>query len=81
MSEDEIMTQVAGLIRETFDQPDVEIARDTVALDVDGWDSLSHTMLILAVEKQFGIRLPTDRVFELKDVGELVDLVAESKGV
>jgi acyl carrier protein len=81
MSKDEIMAEVAGIIRRTFRQPDVEITRDTVALDVDGWDSLSHTMLILEVEKRFGVRLPPERVFDLEDVGELVDLVAETKGV
>jgi acyl carrier protein len=81
MNRDEIMAEVAGAIRQTFRQPDAEISRDTVALDVDGWDSLSHTMLILEVEKRFGVRLPPERVFDLEDVGELVDLVAETKGV
>jgi acyl carrier protein len=81
MSRDEIMAEVAAIIRETFRQPDAEITRDTVALDVDGWDSLSHTMLILGVEKRFGVRLPPERVFDLEDVGELVDLVAQTKGV
>jgi acyl carrier protein len=80
MSNDETMAKVADIIRATFRQPDVEIDRDTVALDVDGWDSLSHTMLILEIEKQFGIRLPPDRVFDLEDVGELVDLIVETKG-
>ncbi len=80
MTKDQIMEKVADIIRSTFRQPDAEITRDTVALDVDGWDSLSHTMLILEVEKQFGVRLPPERVYDLDDVGELVDLVAETKG-
>ena len=80
MTKDEIMAQVADIIRATFRQPDAQIDRDTVALDVDGWDSLSHTMLILEVEKTFGVRLPPDRVYELEDVGELVDVIAEAKG-
>lgn len=81
MTKDEIMSVVAEIIRKTFQQPDVEITRETVALDVDGWDSLSHTMLILDIEKRFGVRLPADRVYDLADVGELVDLVAETKSV
>ena len=79
MSNDQIMVEVVKIIRDTFRQPQAEISRETVALDVDGWDSLSHTMLILGIEKHFGIRLPPDRVYDLADVGELVDLVAEAK--
>ncbi len=37
MTDDEIMTQLATIIRRTFRQPDAPIARDTVALDIDGW--------------------------------------------
>ena len=77
MSDSEIMAQVAEIIRRTFRQPTAPITRDTQALDIDGWDSLSHTNLILEVEKQFDVRLPADEVFDLADVGELVDLVAK----
>ncbi len=80
MSNDQVMEEVAGIIRRTFRQPDAEITRETVALDVDGWDSLSHTILILDIEKHFKVKLPADRVFELADVGELVDLVVQARG-
>jgi len=80
MTKDQILEQTAEIIRETFQQDDAEIDRETTALDVDGWDSLSHTMLLLEVETHFKVRLPADRVYELANVGELVDLVAEVKG-
>jgi len=79
-SQDAILTDVAVIIRKAFRQPDVEITRETTALDVDGWDSLSHTMLLLDIEKHFGLRLPADRVYDLADVGELVDLIAQTQG-
>jgi acyl carrier protein len=80
MTKDDILAQVGDIIRETFRQKDVVITRETTALDVDGWDSLSHTMLLLDVETHFGARLPAERVYDLADVGELVDLIAEVKG-
>jgi acyl carrier protein len=79
MTKDEILAQLGDIIRETFRQDGVEITRETTALDVDGWDSLSHTMLLLDVETHFGVRLPSDRVYDLADVGELVDLIAETQ--
>ncbi len=80
MNRDQVAAEILAIIRQTFRCPDAEITRETVALDVDGWDSLSHTTLILEVEKRFGLRLPTDKVYDLADVGELIDLVVQSQG-
>ncbi len=77
--DNDVLGQVASLIRSTFHQPNAQIDRETTAPDVDGWDSLSHTVLLLAIEKHFGVRLPMDQVFDLDTVGDLVDLIVETK--
>lgn len=66
--------KLAGLIRETFSQPGAAIGRDTMAVDIPGWDSLSHTILMLTVEDAFGIALPEDVAYA--NVGELADAIA-----
>jgi acyl carrier protein len=45
------------------------------ATDVPAWDSLSHITLIVAVEREFGIRFTTAEVAALMNVGDLADLV------
>ena len=55
----------------------VEITRATRAMDVRGWDSLSHTMVLMQLEDGFEIQLPMDRALRLGNVGEMVDLIAE----
>lgn len=80
MSEQDILPIVAGIIRRNFRCPDAAITRETTALDIDGWDSLSHTGLMLEIEQRFGVELPAERMFDLADVGELVDLIAEVRG-
>jgi len=75
------LSHVGGIIRKTFRVPESEqISRSTTSADVAGWDSLSYATLIMDVEEAFGIELPFDRVYELQDVGELVDLVDELVG-
>ena len=71
---------VAETIRETLHCGPVEITRGTTANDVRGWDSLSHTMILMAVEDAFGITLPEERIFGLSTVGDLIDLVDDVKG-
>ena len=70
---------VAETIRETLHCGPVDITRPTTASEVRGWDSLSHTMILMAIEDTFGLTLPEDRIFGLNSVGDLVDLVDDVK--
>ena len=73
----EILIRLGDVICNHFNCPALEIDRDTSARDVVGWDSLAHTMVLMRIEDEFGVELPMDRAFTVKNVGELADLVAE----
>ena len=47
----------------------------TTADEVDGWDSLAHIRLVLAVSKVFGVRFSASEIGGLKNVGESVDVI------
>lgn len=70
-----ILERVGAAINRVFRCPHVQITRDTVSADIDGWDSLSHIRVILECEKEFGIRFPKERVYAMKDVGEMCQIV------
>jgi acyl carrier protein len=55
---------------------DVQLTLSTVATEVEGWDSLSHISLMLAVERTFGIRFALGEVSRTRNVGDLVTLIA-----
>jgi acyl carrier protein len=80
MRGDEILGGIAEILYRQFQIPATAVTRETCAYDVNGWDSVSHVYVILAVERHFGVKLPEDRVFQLENVGDLADLVAELKG-
>lgn len=79
----DIFSVVADLIAETFLCPASAVSRDTSAADIDGWDSLSHAILMLRFEREFGVRFTAEEAHEPDNVGELVDMIsrklAESK--
>jgi len=72
-----ILEKLGGVIRTELNAAGAEITRDTTSDDVDGWDSLAHARLMLAVESSFDIHLPGGRLFDLREVGDLVDLIDE----
>lgn len=57
---------------EVFDDDDIKIAPEMTANDVDGWDSLSHVNLIVAIEGRFGIRFNQKELLGFKNVGDLL---------
>lgn len=73
MTSEEILNKVGETIRETFGVDDIEITSETVADDIPGWDSLSHTILMLTMEQTFGIELASSTTY--RNVGELVAVI------
>ncbi len=73
MSRTEIYEKLTGIFRDVFDDETMEIRDGTTAADIADWDSLTHIMLLSAMEDEFGTRFDMRAVQELKDVGAIVD--------
>ena len=79
MEHDEIFQHVrAAMVRAFQLRDDRGISNATTAADIDGWDSLSHSMLIMAIENDLGTDLPLDRASRAQNVGELVEIVHDT---
>lgn len=65
---------VKKTISETFDHPISKITRETTADDVDGWDSLQHTILMIRLGNNVGVEM-NEHVAEAGNVGDLIDRI------
>ena len=63
------------VFRDVFDDDTIEIFDAMTAADIDEWDSVTHITLVLAVEKEFGIRLNAVEVGKLDNVGVMIELL------
>ncbi len=72
MTADQILERVTRIVADTLELDDLVLTRLTKASEVDGWDSLSHLTIIMAVEKNFGIRFRTGEIAGLMNVGDLI---------
>lgn len=73
-----VRRRLQQLMRELFDDEDLEIRDDQTAEEIPEWDSLAHVRLIVAVEKEFGVRFTAAEVGDIDTVGALIRLT-ESK--
>lgn len=71
-----IWPKLTDIFRDIFEDNQLTISPETTAKDVEGWDSLAHVQLLVAIEKAFGIRFNTGEVANLVNVGEMVELIA-----
>ena len=73
------LEKLNGIFRTVFDNEEINIGPETTAGDVDGWDSISHVNLILAVELGFKTRFGRDDIMGFKNVGDLVKALEARK--
>jgi acyl carrier protein len=73
-----IMDSLTEVFRSVFEDDSIVLKPEMTANDVEGWDSLSHVVLILAIENRFHVKFNQKDLLTQKNVGDLVRSI-ESK--
>lgn len=81
MSREEVYKQLLPVFKDVFDDRRIKINDDTTSKDIVGWDSLMHIQLIAAVQDEFEVEFSVEDAVNMKNVGELVDLILKAQGV
>ena len=76
-----VIEQLEPIFHEVFDDDEIQLRPDMTADDVDGWDSLSHVNLIVAIESKFKIRFSQKELLTFRCVGDLINSIAEKSGI
>ncbi|WP_293682570.1 acyl carrier protein [uncultured Phenylobacterium sp.] len=74
MSDTDTLRWIERIVRNEVDSDAIALALDTLPADVEGWDSLAHVGIIVAVEKRAGRQFTTEQIDGIKTVGDLVRL-------
>ena len=75
MNKTEIFEKLNEIFRDVFDDESITVTESTTAADIEDWDSLSHIMLLSAIEDEFGIKFDMKAVQGLKNVGAMAELI------
>ncbi|MDR0798835.1 MAG: acyl carrier protein [Dysgonamonadaceae bacterium] len=75
MEKQEILTKIEAIFRDVLDDENIHLTDATTANDVEGWDSLTHIQLIVAIEKALKIKFTSKEILSWKNVGEMVDCI------
>lgn len=69
-----VYSTLTEIFNDVFDC-NIHLTPELAMEDVDGWDSLSHIRLMIAIEQRFGVKFNAAEVASFFNIGQLVDLV------
>jgi acyl carrier protein len=77
MDSNTVVAELQPIFQDILDQPDLVIDRESNAKNVEDWDSLAHVNLVTAIEKKYRIRFGLAELQQLKNVGDMADLILQ----
>jgi acyl carrier protein len=75
MEKTAVVEKLNPVFRQVFNNPSIVVTDEMTASDVDGWDSLSHMLLITEVENSFGIKFKLRELNKMKNVGDMIEII------
>jgi acyl carrier protein len=80
MDRDGVIDDLTPIFRDVLDTPDLRLTSGSNAQNVEGWDSLAHVNLVVAIEQHYDINFALGELQGLKNVGEMADLILVKRG-
>tara|TARA_B100000963_G_scaffold137085_1_gene119283 strand:+ start:2786 stop:3034 length:249 start_codon:yes stop_codon:yes gene_type:complete len=75
MEKNSIAITLKEILCSILEHENFEIKNELKAKDVDGWDSLSHMLIISEIEKKFDIKFKLKELNKINNLGNLLELI------
>ena len=72
-----LLEELQEVFRDVFADNGISLTEEMTAADIDGWDSLAHLNLVIAIEKHFRVKFATAEISRLKAKGSNVGVLLE----
>jgi len=72
MSQGSVESRVRKVVACTLGRAEDELPRDAKIKQTEGWDSLTHVQLMVALEKEFGVDIDGETILELTSLERMI---------
>ena len=79
MTREEIMNRIQDIFRDIFNDKELVIIETSNAEEIEEWDSFNHINLVSAIEKEFEIKFALGELQEVKNIGDMINLMVKEK--
>lgn len=77
MSKEEVMLKMNDILRDIFEDENINIDNSTTTKDIEGWDSICKMMFAGEVQNAFNIKLSAKDLLALNEFGPFADAILE----
>ncbi len=77
MTRSELLEQINIIFKNTLDNETLVIEETTNANDVDEWDSLSHVLIVVEIEKHFKVRFTSREIRAWQNIRDVLNGLEE----
>lgn len=71
----EIIEKLSSIFHKVFADKTLILSNEMTSADVNGWDSLTHMLLITEIENVFSIKFKLKELNKLRNVGDMVNII------
>lgn len=75
MDKEAILEKVNAAFVTILEHDNFKLTDETTANDVDGWESITHMMIISEIEKAFNIKFKLMDLMNMNNVGDLINTI------
>ena len=75
MERTELAAKLRRILITILKHENFEMKDELSAAEVDGWDSLTHMVIITEIEKTFGMKFKLKELNKLSNLGNLIELI------
>ena len=75
MNREEILKGIRQAFVKVLEHDNFELSDDTTARDVDGWESITHMLIITEIENGFDIKFKLMDLMNMENIGDLIKAV------
>lgn len=80
MERKELLNKIQDILAEIIDNEELVLSESTAPSDVDDWDSLAHFQLVVALQREFGIKFSIMEIQSWTTVGNIVNSINSKLG-
>jgi len=75
MEKNEVYEKIDKILKEILQHNNYVLDDSLMAKDVEGWDSLSHMIIIVQIEETFNTRFKLKELNKMQNMGDLVQII------
>ena len=75
MEREKIKEELEGIVETVLEMKGLELMDDEKTSEIEGWNSLSHVLIVSEIEKKFNVKFKLKELGKMDSIGAIMDLI------